>query len=343
MSLPEDQNLPDLPIIPDENASSGEPVRLPPARRRRLRRTLNLPGGEERAHILERLGRRAFPAFEFFLFALLCGAILGAGYLLDSHSLLLLGILLAPLMTPWVGLTLSMATGSWRFFFMTLAGLILGFALIFLGGFLAGLVARTGPSFAMSQATNQAHLWWPNLGVLALGAVLLVASFVRSEEKPLLASAMVAYELYLPLSAAGYGLGRGTADIWPNAMLVFVFHFALAVLLGMITLFVLRFRPSKFFGYLLPVTVILVSLVSIFFLSGLGNILSGFFSPQPVALPTLTAAPATATFASSSTPLPTVRGTEPATSTPTLQLLATPTPLLRSYEIRLGLYCVFLC
>jgi hypothetical protein len=209
---------------------------------------------------------------------------------------------------------------------MTLAGLILGFALIFLGGFLAGLVARTGPSFAMSQATNQAHLWWPNLGVLALGAVLLVASFVRSEEKPLLASAMVAYELYLPLSAAGYGLGRGTADIWPNAMLVFVFHFALAVLLGMITLFVLRFRPSKFFGYLLPVTVILVSLVSIFFLSGLGNILSGFFSPQPVALPTLTAAPATATFASSSTPLPTVRGTEPATSTPTLQIPATPTP-----------------
>jgi hypothetical protein len=322
MKLPEDPSLSDQPIIPDDSLPSGEPIQLPPARRRRARRTLVLPGDGERARVLENLGRRAFPAFEFFLFSLLCGAILGAGYLLDSQSLLLLGILLAPLMTPWVGLTLATVTGSWRVFFQTLAGLLLGSLLIFLGGTLAGLAARTWMPLPMIQANIQSHLWWPNLFVLALGAVLLVASFVRSEEKPILASVMVVYELYLPLSAAAFGLGSGAAGIWPNGLLVFFFHFALAVLLGAVTLAVLRFRPLTFAGYLLPLSAGLASLALILLLSGLGHVLAGFFSPPPVVLPTLTASPVTAAFW---TPTPSVT-THPASSTPTLVIPFTPTP-----------------
>ncbi|KAF0109138.1 MAG: hypothetical protein FD146_182 [Anaerolineaceae bacterium] len=322
MNLPQDPSLPDQPIVPDDNLPSGVPVQLPPARRRRARRTLFLPGEDERARVIETLGRRAFPAFEFFLFSLLCGAILGAGYLLDSHSLLLLGILLAPLMTPWVGLTLAAVTGSWRFFFLTLSGLLFGGLLIFAGGALAGLAARVWMPLPMIQANIQAHLWWPNLFVLALGAVLLVASFVRSEEKPILASVMVVYELYLPLSAAGFGLGSGAADIWPNGLLVFLFHFALAVLLGAATLAVLRFRPRTFIGYLLPVTAGLASLVLILLLSGLGNILAGFFSPPPVILPTPTPSPVAAAFW---TPTPSAT-THPPTFTPSMTLAATFTP-----------------
>jgi hypothetical protein len=322
MNLPPNPSLPDQPIVPDDNLPSGGPIQLPPARRRRARRTLILPGEDERARVLETLGRRAFPAFEFFLFSLLCGAILGAGYLLDSHSLLLLGILLAPLMTPWVGLTLATVTGSWRFFFLTLAGLLFGGLLIFGSGALAGLAARIWMPLPMVQANIQTHLWWPNLFVLALGAVLLVASFVRSEEKPILASVMVVYELYLPLSAAGFGLGSGAASIWPNGLLVFLFHFALAVLIGATTLAVLRFRPRTFIGYLLPVTAGLASLALIFLLSGLGNILAGFFSPPPVALPTLTPSPVAAAFW---TPTPSAT-THPPTFTPSMTLAATFTP-----------------
>jgi hypothetical protein len=321
MKLPEDPSLPDQPIIPDDGLPSSEPIQLPPARRRRARRSLVLPGDSERARVLETLGRRAFPTFEFFLFSLLCGAILGAGYLLDSQSLLLLGILLAPLMTPWVGLTLATVTGSWRVFFQTLAGLLIGSLLIFLGGGLAGLAARTWMPLPMVQANIQSHLWWPNLFVLALGAILLVASFVRSEEKPLLASVMVVYELYLPLSAAAFGLGSGAAGIWPNGLLVFLFHFALAVLIGAVTLAVLRFRPLTFAGYLLPVSAGLASLALIFLMSGLGHVLAGFFSP-PVVLPTPTASLVSAAFW---TPTPSAT-THPATSTPTLIIPFTPTP-----------------
>jgi hypothetical protein len=331
MSLPEDPSISEQPIIPDDSLPSSGTIQLPPARRRRARRSLLTASDNERARVLENLGRRAFPAFEFFLFSLLCGAVLSAGYLLDSHSLLLLGILLAPLMTPFVGLTLATVTGSWRFFFQTFAGLLLGGLLIFATGTIAGFAARIWMPMPLVQANNQAHLWWPNLFVLVIGAVLLVISFVRSEEKPILPSVMVAYELYLPLSAAGFGLGSGAENIWPNGLLIFFFHFALCILVGAIALIALRFRPANFFGYLLPVSATLASLVLISILSGLGNMLAGFFIPPPTVQPTATATSIpqafwTSTPSPSSTPPVPPTVTLTATIAPTLTPSQTPTP-----------------
>ncbi len=108
--------FPEEPILPEDFTPLGRTPRLPRARRRRAQRMLVPPGADERAALLDSLARRAFPSFEFFLFAFLGGVVLGAAYLLDSPALLLLGILLAPLLTPWVGLTLAIMTGSWRFF-----------------------------------------------------------------------------------------------------------------------------------------------------------------------------------------------------------------------------------
>ena len=95
------------------------------------------------------LARRAFPSFEFFLFAFLCGAILGAAYLLNAPALLLVGVLLAPLLTPWVGMMLAAVTGSWRFFFLTLGVLLVAGALVFLTGALAGLAGPSLGQFAI--------------------------------------------------------------------------------------------------------------------------------------------------------------------------------------------------
>ena len=94
-------------FFPEDFTPLGGTGRLPRARRRRAHRTLVPPGADERAAVLDSLARRAFPSFEFFLFALLGGVVLGAAYLLDSPALLLLGILLAPLLTPWVGMALA--------------------------------------------------------------------------------------------------------------------------------------------------------------------------------------------------------------------------------------------
>jgi len=322
MNLTEENPFPEEP--------EQEPIRLPPARRRR-RRYLVSPGDDERAALLEKLARRAFPTFEFFLFSLLCGAVLGAGYILDSQSLLLLGVLIAPLMTPWVGLTLASVTGSGRFFLQTLGGLLIGGLLVFGGGLLAGLAARIWLPLPLLQANINSHLWWPNLVVLALGAALLVISFVRSEEKPFLPSVMLSYELFLPLSAAAFGLGCGLPDAWPNGLLVFLVHLALATFLGVVVLAFLRFRPATFAGYVLAILILLLTLTVILGLAGIGT-----FIPVQSATPNPTLTPITAPgLTASATPAPLRTATATATitpsptgptATPTLQIPASVTP-----------------
>ncbi len=338
-SKPEENFLPEEPVLPEGFSSFGEPLSLPPARRRRrVRRYFVTPGDDERSALVEKLARRAFPSFEFFLFALLCGAILGAGYLLDSQALLLLGILLAPLMTPWVGMLIGAITGSWRFFFQTILALLTACVLLFGTGALAGLAGRLWPKRTLFQTNIQSHFWWPNFFILVLGAVLLVYSFIRSEDKPILPSVMFAYELLLPLSAAGFGLGSGTPHVWPDGVWVFLAYLALASLAGGAVLAALHFKPSSGFGFVLPVLVGLASLAGVVILTGLGGLVLGIapghaeLTPTPTqtvqALPSVTASVLQSPTASSpsftSTPIPsaTITPTPSSTATPSYAVIA---------------------
>ncbi|MBN2385745.1 MAG: DUF389 domain-containing protein [Anaerolineales bacterium] len=320
-------SLSDNPIPPEGASVEREPIRLPqPARRRRSRRYIIFPGDDERAELLGRLARRAFPSVEFFLFSFLGGTVLGAAYLLDAQSLLLLGALLAPLMTPWVGLALGTMTGNWRLFGLTLAGLLVGGLLVFVTGFTSGLAARIWMPLPLFQANIHSHLWWPNLFVLVVGAVLLVISFVRSEDKPILPSVMVTYELYLPLSAAAFGLGSGAERIWPDGLLVFLVHLALATLAGVITFAILHFRPYQASGYLLGIGVLLATLAVLVMLTGLASYL--VYGPPPTATPTIIPLPSVTPLPEELTPSATPTRTPTSTSTlrPTLARTDTPPP-----------------
>ena len=93
------------------------------ARKRRARRAFFPSDAEGQDAMLADLARRAYPSYELYLFALICGAILSAGYFLDAPALLFFGVLSAPLLTPWVGLALASITGPFRFFAQTFGAL----------------------------------------------------------------------------------------------------------------------------------------------------------------------------------------------------------------------------
>src|SRR5512135_3093884 len=236
---------------PTEPSVDTRPPRVgpPPRARRRRRGQLSVPADAEgRAALINSLAHRAYPTYELFVYAVLCGAILGLGYVLDSQALLLFGILLAPLLSPWIGLLLATVTGSARFFFETLMALLLSALLVFLIGGVAGLAARPFMPRTFNEAFVHSRLWWPDLIVLALGAMILTISFVRSEARPFLPSVMLAYGFFLPLSAGGFGLGSGVGSIWPHGLLVFLVYFAWTGVFGLITLMALRFLPAKVAG-----------------------------------------------------------------------------------------------
>src|SRR5687767_1814993 len=173
------------------------------ARRRRALRRAQFPTDEAgRAELFAHLVRRAFPSYELFVFSLVSGAILGLGYLFNAQALLIFGILVAPLLTPWIGTTLSIIAGAARLFLQTLTALAVSSLLVFACGWLAGFASRPFQPLTFNEAFAHSRLWWADLVVLTIGAILITVSFVRSEERPYLPSALLVYELFLPLSAA---------------------------------------------------------------------------------------------------------------------------------------------
>src|SRR5512145_2057835 len=134
------------------------------ARRRRAQRRAHFPTDEEgRAELFTHLARRAYPSYELFVFSLVSGTILGLGYFLDSQALLIFGILVAPLMTPWVGISLATIAGAGRFFLQTVTAFLVSSLMLFLSGLLAGVASRTLPDEMrnFTEAYVHSRLWWP--------------------------------------------------------------------------------------------------------------------------------------------------------------------------------------
>jgi hypothetical protein len=313
-------SLSDDPIIPSDPPPTP-PLQNPSAasvrgrRRRAMRREMFPKDAEGQAAFISDLSRRAYPSFELFVFSILCGAILGLGYLLDSQAVLLLGILITPLMTPWVGFLLATITGKPRFLFETLMALLISAVLVFLGGLLSGFAARLFENMVHYNVSIHSRLWIPELVVLIVGAITLVASFVRSESKPFLPSVVIAYAFYLPVSAGGFGLGSGLPGIFPQGLLVSAAHFALASVIGLITLFLLRLRPTA--------AGIFFSLIALILFGGLLFNLMGTGFPLRIEAGGLTSA-----LGIQATPLPASRLTPslPPTTTSSPRPSSTPTP-----------------
>src|SRR5215213_1631289 len=262
-----------------ETPSQSHPEQTPEfvsarARRRRALRRAHFPTDEAgRAELFTLLVRRAFPSYELFVFSFVAGAILGLGYLFNAPALLVFGILVAPLLTPWIGTTLSIVAGSLRLFLQTIAALAISSLIIFLGSLLAGFASRTFQPLTLNEAFLHSRLWWYDLVALTIGAILITISFVRSEERPYLPSALLAYELFLPLSAAGFGLGSavGVGEIWPQGLQVFFTHLAWATFFGLLTLFFLRFYPTSFGGFVFTGVILIAAVATVVIYTSFGN------------------------------------------------------------------------
>ena len=276
-----------------EPSSQPKPEQTPEfesarARRRRAQRRAYFPADESgRAALFAHLARRAYPSYELFVFALISGLFIGLGYFFNSQAILFFGLLVAPLMTPWIGITLAAIAGAGRFFLQTFFALLVSTSILFVGGLLAGVASRTLPDAArtFTAAFENSRLWWPNLAILTIAAIILTVSFVRSENRPYLPSALLAYGILLPIGAAGFGLGSGVPGMWPQGLLVFLIHLAWATFFGIISLFFLRFYPTSAGGLTLTSVILIGTIAFVSLQTGFVNwieIQAGLATPVPV-------------------------------------------------------------
>jgi len=227
-------------LPPDDETSQAA------VRRRRSRRIAFPASSEEHAAFLEELAHRVTPSFDFFLFSLLSGLALVVAILVDAPAFYVLTALLAPFMGPVAGLAFSTVLGSGRFFARMTGALLTGSLFLLLWGALAGWLARLIPNLTFEQVLYHARFSWPDVVLLLLGAGLTAYTLVRwPEQRPLVTSVALAYEIYLPVGVAGFGLGSGMPGVWIPALQVYLLHVALAALAGALVLVATGLRPRR--------------------------------------------------------------------------------------------------
>ncbi len=308
-------SLPPLDPTPPETPEIAPTQPVSTVRRRRSRRTIIPREAGARAEFLEGLARQVSPTLSFYLVSILAGLLIAAAIILDSPALFVLAALLAPFMGPVAGLSLASVLGSLSFFLRSLVGILIGGALVFALGVVGGIASLQMEGLKFSQVLFHTQFTWADVLVLLLGASLTAYLLVRSPNKPLASSVALAYEIYLPLGAAGFGLANPQSGLFPDGLLLFASNLAVAVLVGILVMALLGLRPLSVAGYTVASSIFLVVLAAVLALTGIGQVI---MKSAPVALPTLTPQPLP-------TAVPTFTELPP-TTTPTLLPSETPLP-----------------
>ena len=348
-SSPEPAAEPELPpsaafLIPPTPVAETPPP-PPSLRRRRYRRRLVPWELDQRAAFFRELIHQATPSVDFFLFSIIAGLAVGAALLLDSPALFFLAALLSPFMAPVLGLGLASATGRMGFFLRSLFVLALGSGLVFGLGIVAGWVGQSIPGLVFSQVVFHTTFSWPDLLVVILGAALTAYLAVRSpKQRPLVSSVALAYELYLPLAASGFGWVWSMPGVFPEGLILFAINLALAAVTAAFILVLLGVHPLPS-GSAWVVSVLLLLVLAGAALFGIGsavlppetlaNPLAIFAAPSPTPTPTDTPLPPpteTPLPPATQTPLPPVPTITPtntlvSTATPTITTTPSPTPV----------------
>ncbi len=323
------------PLPPDDSE------RLSAARRRRRRRMIFPGASDQQAIFLEELAHKVTPSVEFFLFAILSSLILGLAILFNIPALYFLAALVSPFMGPVLGLGLSAITGAHRFFIQSLGGLSVAAIIYFLGGMLAGWFSNflwSEISVNPTQIYYHTAFSWPDMAVLAVGAIVSAILLVQdNKQRPLVSSIALAYEIFLPIGVAGFGLASHLPGIFPNAAYVFGANLLAAVLLCLLTLAFQRLRPRESWGFTLGAAAVMLLLMVLAFIGNTGALpvkavgampTITLAKPQITLTSTVAVAPASATPSSSpSQVVPQITPTGP-TFTPTNTLIPTRTPTI---------------
>jgi hypothetical protein len=323
-----------------ENFTQYEPPsQISEARRRRRKHGFFPPTKGDRAALMAEVAERLVANADFYLFSLLSGAVLAAAILLDSPAIYVLAALLAPFMAPVVGLGFATVVGSVRFFLQSLGSLLIGSALVFVTGLIGGWISHLIPDLALTQAHYHVTFSIPDFILLTIGVLLAIYITVKMpKNRSLVASVALAYEIYIPIGLAGFGLTSGIKGLMPEGFILVGMYLAWVIFIGTLFLAFLKIRPFTFFGYLLTAVMLAAALYLLLTNSAFGSAIrtqmgataqpgnTVVFSTKTLPAATPTPTPEPGVVMTPDGPV-TPTFTLPPTETPTATITPKPTPV----------------
>ncbi|MEE4195102.1 MAG: DUF389 domain-containing protein [Anaerolineae bacterium] len=252
----------------DESTSLEEAARSR-ARRRRENRRIVPHGKNSRVQFLDQLTRQATPSLTDFALVLISAIMAGIALITDAPAFYIFAILMAPFLSPLVGLALGTLVGSGRFFLQSLVGILIILLVFFGCGAAAGWIVDGARPEQFVMAHHLAFVSVADLLLLTFGAVFTIQRLAKNpEQKPNLVGAALTYEILIPAAVAGFGFTSGIQGLGTSALITLLVHLSWAILIGAITLAVLGLRPNGWQGYAMTGAVVVIALVSAVAING---------------------------------------------------------------------------
>lgn len=213
----------------------------------KVQRWLHFLSPERRREVLEQLSEASSPGFDFFLLVVLSASIATFGLITDSAAVIIGAMLVAPLMSPILGLSLASVSGERHVFEHAVVALIEG-ALLAVGlSSLFGWLAHALPFGALGELPGEVLTRVRptpfDLGVALAGGAAASYCLAHPRLSAALPGVAIATALMPPLCTVGIGISLGRADVSLGALLLFLTNLAAISFAGILVFALLGFRP----------------------------------------------------------------------------------------------------
>lgn len=195
-------------------------------------------------HTVEELFKKSQADSVYYTLLFLSAIIVATGLLLNNATVVIGGMLVAPLLSPMLIIALGITTGEVHAIHSSFLLVLKSFAIVigvsFFCAFLLG--NRAFDLSIFGYAENLEILYFI---VAFTSGIAATFALVRKEVAEILPGIAVSVSIVPPLSAIGIGLRSFSSDIFQHTLVIFLFNF-IGIVLGSLVIFsLLKFQKTE--------------------------------------------------------------------------------------------------
>ena len=203
---------------------------------------------DRQKEVLVELEQAASPGFDYFLLVVLSCSIATFGLLTNSAAVIIGAMLVAPLMSPILGLSLASIAGEQHMFRRSAVALVEGVVLAVVLATLLGWLAQLLPFDMLSELPQEVLARTRptpfDLGIALAGGAAAAYALAQPRLSAALPGVAIATALMPPVCTVGIGISLGNSSVVFGAGLLFFTNLAAISFAGILVFAALGFRPG---------------------------------------------------------------------------------------------------
>ncbi|EKE07360.1 MAG: hypothetical protein ACD_18C00112G0003 [uncultured bacterium] len=190
---------------------------------------------------LKHLEMYSRPNLDFFLLTAFASAIISFGLILDNSSIIIGGMVVAPLITPFFGLSISLILLRIKETFETIGSIILGIFVAVVISFIIGYITNLAFIGTFDNTTEILSRTKPDVLyfiVAVLSGLIGSYAYVRPTLSERIVGIAISAAIVPPLAVVGLSLAKMDIKMITSSSILFLINF-LGICLGSILMFII--------------------------------------------------------------------------------------------------------